>query len=266
MPEPVAILRRRSTQDSLSESSEQSSLSEHSSGLRAMLCAEHGVEAPSSAPKVPAFPRRLLAQGFPSYMAARRTRGAHRLIHKAPRTNRITLVLVLVLVVLMVLMVFYLSAKRSGISQGLTTHHVHLFHEPGCTGESLSLQQGVDLCGLGYSSGISIKDNVASVLLAGDPIEGTEFVLDVYGTCRIADNPADPMLLETIAAPGCTDLKFPIAGNIDMRLRRASSMQKTAAPFQSSPASSQSWVDAEREASELEHALKTAAMEGWSEL
>ena len=45
--------------------------------------------------------------------------------------------------------------------------HVHVFHEPRCAGESVTLKGAADLCGRHYPSGEPLKDNVASVLLSG---------------------------------------------------------------------------------------------------
>lgn len=90
--------------------------------------------------------------------------------------------------------------------------HVHIFHESRCSGESLTLvaNEARDLCGLGYPSGEEVKDNVASVMIVG---QGWE--LRVYGTCKIADRPADPMLLETLRGQGCVDLRYPICGSVE---------------------------------------------------
>lgn len=90
--------------------------------------------------------------------------------------------------------------------------HVHIFHESRCSGESLTLvaNEARDLCGLGYPSGEEAKDNVASVMIVG---QGWE--LRVYGTCKIADHPADPMLLETLREQGCVDLRYPICGSVE---------------------------------------------------
>ena len=90
--------------------------------------------------------------------------------------------------------------------------HVHIFHEGRCSGESLRLvgNEAKDLCGLTYPSGEEAKDNVASVMIFG---EGWE--LRVYGTCRIAERPADPMLLETLRESGCVDLRYPICGSVE---------------------------------------------------
>jgi hypothetical protein len=38
----------------------------------------------------------------------------------------------------------------------------------------------------------------------------------VWGTCRITDRPLNPMLLETIDAVGCTDLKYPLFGSVQL--------------------------------------------------
>ena len=90
--------------------------------------------------------------------------------------------------------------------------HVHIFHESRCSGESLNLvaNEAKDLCGLAYPSGEEAKDNVASVMLFG---QGWE--LRVYGTCRSAERPANPMLLETLGEQGCVDLRYPICGSVE---------------------------------------------------
>ena len=90
--------------------------------------------------------------------------------------------------------------------------HVHIFHENRCSGESLTLvaNEARDLCGLRYPSGEEAKDNVASVMIVGQAWE-----LRVYGTCKIADRPADPMLLETLREQGCVDLRYPICGSVE---------------------------------------------------
>lgn len=87
--------------------------------------------------------------------------------------------------------------------------HVHLFHESRCAGESITVQRESDLCGLSYPSGALAKDNVQSVLLAGG---GN--ALTVYGTCRGAEQPANPLLLEVVRGEGCADLKYPLIGSV----------------------------------------------------
>ena len=92
--------------------------------------------------------------------------------------------------------------------------HVHLFHEQRCAGESLSLSArdgAKDLCGLAYPSGEAGKDNVASAMIVGEGFE-----LRVYGTCRLAEQPQNPMLLETIDDQGCVDLRYPLCGSVEL--------------------------------------------------
>ncbi|KAL1527454.1 hypothetical protein AB1Y20_016119 [Prymnesium parvum] len=91
----------------------------------------------------------------------------------------------------------------------------YVFHEPGCAGESLKLTHSMDLCWLRYNSGIDAKDNVASVLLVPEQHPGIEAL--VYGTCALTELPENPMLLEIIRAEGCTDLKYPICGRLELR-------------------------------------------------
>ena len=90
--------------------------------------------------------------------------------------------------------------------------HVHVFHEPRCAGESVTLKGAADLCGRHYPSGEPLKDNVASVLLSGAAV-----MLDVYGTCKLSEKPANPMLLESVGQQGCTELTAPIAGHVEIR-------------------------------------------------
>ena len=89
---------------------------------------------------------------------------------------------------------------------------MHVFHEPRCAGESVTLKGAADLCGRHYPSGEPLKDNVASVLLSGAAV-----MLDVYGTCKLAEKPANPMLLESVGQQGCTELTAPIAGHVEIR-------------------------------------------------
>ena len=59
-----------------------------------------------------------------------------------------------------------------------------------------------DLCGRSYPSGVTAHDNVASLLLVEmSDVEGLgeSLSVDVYGTCRDSERPADPMLTETVA-------------------------------------------------------------------
>lgn len=90
--------------------------------------------------------------------------------------------------------------------------HVHAFHESGCSGESITVISEADLCPLFFPSGIPAKDNVASVLL-----DGLHHELRVFATCRIAERPANEMLLETISQQGCVDLKYPLCANLQLR-------------------------------------------------
>ena len=90
---------------------------------------------------------------------------------------------------------------------------VLLFSEQGCEGESILLTRSSDLCEVSYPSGVPAKDNVASLRLAG----ADRLAVDVYGTCRLQERPAEPMLMETVFV-GCTDLKFPLQGSVDVRL------------------------------------------------
>ena len=75
---------------------------------------------------------------------------------------------------------------------------VHAFHEPGCVGESVTLQRSADLCGQRFPSGVDAKDNIASVILV--PADGAVASLElvIYGTCRIAEQPLNPMLLQIV--------------------------------------------------------------------
>ena len=75
-----------------------------------------------------------------------------------------------------------------------------------------TLKGAADLCGRHYPSGEPLKDNVASVLLSGAAV-----MLDVYGTCKLAEKPANPMLLESVGQQGCTELTAPIAGHVEIR-------------------------------------------------
>lgn len=94
--------------------------------------------------------------------------------------------------------------------------HVHVFHEARCAGESLSLgARPADVCDLSYPSGESVKDNAASVLLFGDA-GAAGWELRVYGTCRLAEQPPNPMLLETVRDEGCVDLRYPLFGSVEL--------------------------------------------------
>ena len=89
---------------------------------------------------------------------------------------------------------------------------MHVFHESRCAGESITVGvEPQDLCDLTFPSGESGKDNVASVLMAG-----AGWQLRVYGTCRLGEQPANPMLLETISDEGCVDLRYPLAGSLEL--------------------------------------------------
>ena len=97
--------------------------------------------------------------------------------------------------------------------------HVHVFHEPHCSGESVTIGLGAaDLCGLKFPSGVAVSDNVASVLIASGGAAG-RVALDVYGTCRLAEQPANPMLLESVAAEGCSELRYPLTGHLELRAK-----------------------------------------------
>ena len=63
------------------------------------------------------------------------------------------------------------------------------------------------------AQGASVQDNVASVLVAS---LGADRALDVFGTCRLAEQPADPMLLETIDVEGCVEMRYPLAGHLHL--------------------------------------------------
>lgn len=94
--------------------------------------------------------------------------------------------------------------------------HVHVFHEARCAGESLLLgAQPADACDRSYPSGEPVKDNAASVLLFGDA-GAAGWELRVYGTCRLAEEPANPMLLETVREEGCVDLRYPLFGSVEL--------------------------------------------------
>jgi hypothetical protein len=132
----------------------------------------------------------------------------------------------------------YRYFRRKGIAaqqEAATSPFVHstaggaprlfLFHEPKCAGESIALLRSRDLCELTYPSGISAKDNVASVMLAGPNAGAADhdaaLAVDVFGTCLLAEQPADPMLIETVTAAGCSDLKLqglPLQGHVHVRL------------------------------------------------
>mmetsp|Transcript_9388 Transcript_9388/g.31145 ORF Transcript_9388/g.31145 Transcript_9388/m.31145 type:complete len:144 (-) Transcript_9388:100-531(-) len=93
---------------------------------------------------------------------------------------------------------------------------VLLYSESGCTGEQLTFELEGDVCERNYPFGSSAKDNVASVLLPA-----SSHRLHVWGTCRLAERPPNPMLLETIDAPCCTDLRYPLLGSVQLVPRDA---------------------------------------------
>lgn len=105
-----------------------------------------------------------------------------------------------------------ISAGVSSIdAQGV----VLLYHEPGCLEESIELTQSNDLCALQYPSKMDVKDNVASVRLLTNDSPNIEVL--VYGTCAGKEQPTNPMLLEIVRNQGCTDLKYPICGRLELR-------------------------------------------------
>ena len=70
-------------------------------------------------------------------------------------------------------------------------------------------------CGLKFSSsGAELRDNVASMMLSGG---GRKFAVEVYGTCRYAEEPVDPIFVESLTEPGCSDLKYPMQGHVALR-------------------------------------------------
>ena len=74
-------------------------------------------------------------------------------------------------------------------------------------------------CGLKFSSGQDIRDNVASVMLSATSSSG--LVVDVFGTCRFSEDPVDPLFIESLTELGCSDLKFPLQGHVALRHRPA---------------------------------------------
>lgn len=109
-----------------------------------------------------------------------------------------------------------------GSSDGMP--HVLIFHESRCAGESIQLWRSSDLCALRFSSGVEAKDNVASLLVVDAsanplaPSTPSPFAIDVYATCRLAEHPADPMLMETISTSGCVELSYPLQGHLALRI------------------------------------------------
>lgn len=133
--------------------------------------------------------------------------------------------------------------------RGNERRQVHLFHESRCTGESVEITRNIDLCGVTYTSGAGIKDNVASVLLAGDE----DLVADVFGTC-FADKPQEPMLLQTIGQLGCSELNYPISGHVRLRPRQATDASDAATKAHADSVAT-AWAEAESEALTMESAL-----------
>ena len=127
---------------------------------------------------------------------------------------------------------------------------MHLFHEQNCAGESIALWRSSDLCSLRFPSGVDAKDNVASLLLVDDASAGASagasrvpsgptLAVDVYATCRLSEQPTDPMLLETLRAAGCANLHYPLQGHLRLRVGSAAA---AAAP--GSPADAEADTDA----------------------
>ena len=108
------------------------------------------------------------------------------------------------------------SADTSSLSEP-APGFVYAFHEPGCAGESLALRRSADLCGQRFSSGVDAKDNIASVLLVTHEAATAALELVIYGTCALAEQPPNPMLLQIVRAQGCTDLKYPLTGSFELR-------------------------------------------------
>ena len=52
---------------------------------------------------------------------------------------------------------------------------------------------------------------MASVLVSGR-LAGA-----VYAPCMLAEQPANPMLLETLTTEGCSELRYPLAGHLALR-------------------------------------------------
>jgi hypothetical protein len=117
---------------------------------------------------------------------------------------------------------------------------VHVFADPGCAGESLTLMARPphkrshsasalswgalgDLCGQRYPSGAALKDNVASLLVmsataSGGAGIGGGYQLDIFATCRTSEHPRNPMLLQSVrAGTGCVELSAPLAGHLSLR-------------------------------------------------
>lgn len=46
---------------------------------------------------------------------------------------------------------------------------------------------------------------------------GRKFAVEVYGTCRYAEEPVDPIFVESLTEPGCSDLKYPLQGHVALR-------------------------------------------------
>jgi hypothetical protein len=139
-----------------------------------------------------------------------------------PRMGRSQLLLILVLLGA-ALMSWWPAVKYWWRSSRVREEQpmIFIFHEPQCAGESIALRRSSDLCDLRYPSGIDAKDNVASVMLTHHGTdESSRLAVDVYGTCVLAEQPADPMLIETVTEAGCSDLKeqgLPLQGHLHLR-------------------------------------------------
>ena len=102
---------------------------------------------------------------------------------------------------------FYWQRQRAAAEHA---PYIHVFHEARCVGEFIELRKSSDLCSLFYQSGVSVKDNVASLRLVADEVSASSssssasppaarrrLAVDVFATCRLAELPTDPMRLET---------------------------------------------------------------------
>ena len=74
-----------------------------------------------------------------------------------------------------------------------------------------------DLCELRFPSGRGGEGQRRERALVGQAQLLTSPELVVYGTCRLAEQPTNPMLLEIVRAQGCTDLKYPLIGHLELR-------------------------------------------------
>jgi len=97
---------------------------------------------------------------------------------------------------------------------GTGVTRVLLFSEPGCSGEEITLTGGGDLCDLNFPSGTGVKDNVASVYISSSAHQ-----LKVWGTCRQSERLLNPLLLEVVGISGCSDLKYPLCGSVQLLLK-----------------------------------------------